>query len=443
MILRKRSNYPSQLDSPFQLQEHLQALYHHHTKSDQTNTTMALSRDTAQIIATPPEGIDKSLWLYELCRLLVLKANSLIVAFFDERPPCSSSTCPEMRASEWQYLCAVHDPPKSCCAIDYCCHTLDWAANVLTSQKNFPSRLTLGSETTGGSQQGIRHLTNIFRRVYRIFAHAWFQHRQSFWEVEGKEGIYILFKTVCDSYSLIPEENYTISPEAEGISASPEEEKEEEKESKSILRKKEGEDSKPEESNAIGTNSLAATTKRHKHTPSTGFTTIAEGGEEEELKSGSDSDASGTTSTSPPSAGKRLHKHTQSVIPAVPTIAEMDEEENKKKSHPLSQQLDKGSDGTTSTLAKTAQPTEINEPLQASEKAETNSSRQPAAEEKSAETYQTKLADAPLEGEEEGEEEAPPVPPKLEERQQEREQEQEKLEEPPSKASEVEELKPA
>lgn len=398
---------------------------------------MGLSRDTAQIIATPPEGIDKSLWLYELCRLLVLKANSLIVAFFDERPPCSSSTCPEMRASEWQYLCAVHDPPKSCCAIDYCCHTLDWAANVLTSQKNFPSRLTLGSETTGGSQQGIRQLTNIFRRVYRIFAHAWFQHRQSFWEVEGKEGIYILFKTVCDSYNLIPEENYTISPEAEGILAVPEEEKEKEKEkeSKSILRKKEGEDSKPEEPNATSTNSLAATTKRHKHTPSTGFTTIVEGGEEEELKSGSDSDTSSTTSTSIPSAGRRLHKHTQSVIPAVPTIAESDEEESKVISKPESQQLDKGSDGTASTPAKTAQPTELNESPQASEKVETSSSHQPAMEEKSEETYQTNLADAPREGEEE----APPVPPKLEEP----EQEQEKQEEPPSKAPDAGEPKPA
>lgn len=391
---------------------------------------MALSRETAQIIATPPEGIDKSLWLYELCRLLVLKANSLIVAFFDERPPCSSGTCPEMRASEWQYLCAVHDPPKSCCAIDYCCHTLDWAANVLTSQKNFPSRLTLGSETTGGSQQGIRQLTNIFRRVYRIFAHAWFQHRQSFWEVEGKEGIYILFKTVCDSYNLIPEENYTISPEAEGILAAPEEDKEKDKENKSILRKKEGEDAKPEEYNATSTNSLAATTKRHRHTPYTGFTTIAEGGEEEELRSESDSDASGTTSTSTPSAGKRLHKHTQSVISAVPAIAESDEEENKVKSQLLTQQLDKGSDGKPSTPAKTTQPTEIFEPPQASEKAETNSSHQPAVEEKSEETHLASLADAPREGEEE----APPVPPKLEGP----EQEQEKLGELPIKASEAE-----
>lgn len=240
---------------------------------------MALSRETARILANPPEGVDRSLWLYELCRLLVMKANSLIVAFFEEKPPCSSATCPEMRASEWQYLCAVHDPPKSCCAIDYCCHTLDWAANVLTSQKNFPSRLTLGSETTGGSQQGLRQLTNIFRRVYRIFAHAWFQHRQSFWEVEGREGLYILFKTVCDAYALIPEENYTISPEAEGIVSAPEEEKE----GKTILRRSEDEDAKSDDSDAPTTISTGATTRRHKNTPSTGaaVTTIAEGDEDD------------------------------------------------------------------------------------------------------------------------------------------------------------------
>lgn len=240
---------------------------------------MALTPETARILANPPEGVDRSLWLYELCRLLVMKANSLIVAFFDEKPPCSSATCPEMRASEWQYLCAVHDPPKSCCAIDYCCHTLDWAANVLTSQKNFPSRLTLGSETTGGSQQGLRQLTNVFRRVYRIFAHAWFQHRQSFWEVEGREGLYILFKTVCDAYALIPEENYTISAEAEGIVSVPEEEKE----AKTILRKPDDEDAKSDDSDASTTISTGATTRRHKNTPSTGaaVTTIAEGDEDD------------------------------------------------------------------------------------------------------------------------------------------------------------------
>jgi hypothetical protein len=244
---------------------------------------VALNHETARIIATPPEGVDRPLWLYEICRLLVIEINALVIAFFSENPPCSAATCPEMRASEWQYLCAVHDPPKSCCAIDYCCHTLDWASNVLTSQKNFPSRLTLGSETTGGSQQGMRHLTNIFRRVYRIFAHAWFQHRESFWEVEGRKGLYIFFKTVCDSYNLIPEENYTISPEAEGITASPEEEKE----SRAILKRGEDAELKADDADLkpLTNVSAGATTRRHKHTPSTGsaVTTIAESDEDDSL----------------------------------------------------------------------------------------------------------------------------------------------------------------
>jgi len=64
-------------------------------------------------------------------------------------------------------------------------------------------------------------MTEIFRRVYRIFAHAWFQHREVFWKVEYRTGIYVFFKTVCDEYRLIPEDNYTIPPEAEGIESTP------------------------------------------------------------------------------------------------------------------------------------------------------------------------------------------------------------------------------
>ena len=186
--------------------------------------TIPLNKDSALMLAQPPktsdgEPVDKNLWLYELCRFFTNKTNSIIVAFFNDSPPCSAETCPEMRASEWQYLCAVHDPPKSCAAIDYCCHTLDWAANILTSPKHFPSRLSMGG--AGGdpnsppNPNSMRQLVNIFRRVYRIYAHAWFQHREVFWKVEGKHGLYIFFKTVCDVYDLIPSDNFTIPPEAQ------------------------------------------------------------------------------------------------------------------------------------------------------------------------------------------------------------------------------------
>lgn len=213
----------------------------------------------------------------------------MIVAFFNESPPCSKDTCPEMRASEWQYLCAVHDPPKACCAIDYCTHTLDWAANQLTSSKTFPSRLTLGSQSTGGSQGGLRALTNVMRRCYRIFAHAWYQHRQVFWNIENTYGTYILFKTVCDVYNLIPQDSYTIPPEAEGL-ASPEEDPQDI--GRPSMRNAEPEQSKGTEPEATTSIPTGATTRRHKHTPSTGasVTTIAEGDEDDKEHHSPDKD---------------------------------------------------------------------------------------------------------------------------------------------------------
>ncbi|KAI9042907.1 Mob1 family protein [Aspergillus affinis] len=274
----------SQLDSPFQLQEHLKALYNHYTRPEGTDIVVPISRDVAIQLAEPPEGIDRSLWLYELCRFLTMKVNNLIIAFFAENPPCSASTCPEMRASEWQYLCAVHDPPKSCCAIDYCCHTLDWATTVLTSPKYFPSRLTLGSEAGGGPSASMRHLTNIFRRLYRIFAHAWFQHREVFWQVEGHDGLYIFFKTVCDMYSLIPEDNYTIPAEAEGVDVHQPAEQPDGRRL-TILRKDSG--GSPNlslEAMEPSSISTGATTRRHKNSPSTSsrVTTISESAEDDE-----------------------------------------------------------------------------------------------------------------------------------------------------------------
>ncbi|KAI9374047.1 Mob1/phocein [Aspergillus egyptiacus] len=275
----------SQLDSPFQLQEHLKALYNHYTRPEDSDTVIPITREVARQLAEPPEGVDRSLWLYELCRFLTMKVNNLIVAFFAENPPCSSQTCPEMRASEWQYLCAVHDPPKACCAIDYCCHTLDWATNILTSSKHFPSRLTLGSESGGGLQAGLRHLTNIFRRLYRIFAHAWFQHREVFWQVEGHDGLYMFFKTVCDMYHLIPEDNYTVPPEAEGDEAHPPQAQEQNGGRRLTILRKEDESLLPPldqaESSSIST---GATTRRHKSSPSIAsrVTTINESAEDSE-----------------------------------------------------------------------------------------------------------------------------------------------------------------
>lgn len=309
-----------QVESPFQLQEYLKSLYCSLTHDVESSTIKPITRDTAIQMAAPPiqqdtnEPVDKQLWLYELCRFLVQRTNRVIVSCFNDNPPCSSQTCPEMRASEWQYLCAVHEPPKSCCAIDYCCHTLDWAANVLTSTKHFPSRLSLGGEGAT-AYQSMRQLTNIFRRVYRIYAHTWFQHREVFWSVEQEEGLYKFYKTVCEYYSLISDDNYTVPPEAEG-----EREDSDEADARHDLDPEmyNNVDSNDDTQMHIGDESgqqpptaqpstpqtMPQTQRRHRHTPSTGtqVTSITESEEEEE-----------EDSARPP----RL-QHTDTQIPSAP-----------------------------------------------------------------------------------------------------------------------------
>ena len=134
----------------------------------------------------------------------------------------------------------------------------------------------------------MRQLTNIFRRVYRIFAHAWYSHRDVFWNVEGRTGLYIFYKTVCDVYGLVPEDNYTIPPEAEGIEPTAEPKSA----APPLIMKREPSDSGSQISDStlvegMSDHSLstAGTTKRHRHSPSVGATsvqTVVEENEEEE-----------------------------------------------------------------------------------------------------------------------------------------------------------------
>lgn len=203
-----------------------------------------------------------------------MQCNSLIVGFLFDTPPCSQATCPEMRASEWQFLCAVHDQPKSCCAIDYCCHTLDWAANVVTNPKIFPSRFTVLND--GHDKNAVqKNLVNVFRRLHRIFAHAWFQHRGVFWSLESQTGLYVFFKRVCDLNNLLPAENYKLPPEAEGLDPVPTEKEDNQPKITGIAKP-------PGREPAVGTqeeddrnSSLHArrsNTARHSSRPSTGST---------------------------------------------------------------------------------------------------------------------------------------------------------------------------
>jgi hypothetical protein len=139
--------------------------------------------------------------------------------------------------------------------------------------------------------------------VYRIFAHAWFQHREVFWKVETKTGLYVFFKTVSDAYGLIPEDNYTVPPEAEGREPAPEDKdaikaplilnKDSKGENDNQKANTEAElvqtESGPSFSNGGSSDAAVNTTKRHRQTPSAdlgAILTVLEENEEDDVTSG-------------------------------------------------------------------------------------------------------------------------------------------------------------
>ncbi|XP_016120967.1 MOB-like protein phocein, partial [Sinocyclocheilus grahami] len=85
------------------------------------------------------------------------------------RPGTKAKTATE----QWIFLCAAHKTPKECPAIDYTRHTLDGAACLLNSNKYFPSRVSI-------KDSSVAKLGSVCRRIYRIFSHAYFHHRQIF-----------------------------------------------------------------------------------------------------------------------------------------------------------------------------------------------------------------------------------------------------------------------
>ncbi|KAL7417353.1 Mob1/phocein, partial [Mrakia frigida] len=86
---------------------------------------------------------------------------------------CTPETCPDMRAGEWQYLCAAHPRLADCAAVDYVLHALDSITSMLNSSRVFPSRLSIPSTSR-------QNLKNIARRLSRIFGHAYSFHREVF-----------------------------------------------------------------------------------------------------------------------------------------------------------------------------------------------------------------------------------------------------------------------
>ncbi|KAF9085212.1 hypothetical protein BGX23_009879 [Mortierella sp. AD031] len=179
------------IESAFALREYLQSLI----RQDPHNVDLIISL---------PSGQDENAWIYEQLCQICLELNYLIVHL---EPECTPEVCPEMRAEEWMYYCATHPTPRECCAIDYLTHTLDGASALLNNVKFFPSRICV-------PEGSVKNFQSIARRLYRIFAHAYFHHRDIFDGFEAETSLYDRFlklsrarKLITDKLIIIPSLN--------------------------------------------------------------------------------------------------------------------------------------------------------------------------------------------------------------------------------------------
>ncbi|KAJ1818066.1 hypothetical protein GGH91_000839 [Coemansia sp. RSA 2671] len=177
-------NYESidEIKTELAAQEYLQSLIRRHRF------------DIDTLVEVPP-GVESLAWLYEHMRQICVELGYYLSTLHGE---CTELGCSVMRASETTYYCAGHGRPRPCSAMGYSVHTLDYAVRQLGSAASFPDRRhVLDSE--------IKHFQSMARRLYRVFAHAYFHHREVFERQEATTGLYARFVRLARKYELTPE----------------------------------------------------------------------------------------------------------------------------------------------------------------------------------------------------------------------------------------------
>ncbi|KAI0646406.1 Mob1/phocein [Trametes meyenii] len=214
----------SALDSAFQLQEYISLIIrldvHNVEKivaipgkeqSDNAENGGAKGDDKeTDKDAAGGVNVDPACWVYEHLRRVAQDLSHPLITMLQQE--CTRTSCPEMKAGEWLYLCVAHGNEgamEQCCAIDYILHTLDSATALLNSPRAFPSRLSVPATSH-------RHFTSLCRRLGRIFAHAYFHHREVFEQAEAESSLYARFLALVKYFDLVPLEFLVIPPRMDG-----------------------------------------------------------------------------------------------------------------------------------------------------------------------------------------------------------------------------------
>ncbi|KJA17426.1 hypothetical protein HYPSUDRAFT_57754 [Hypholoma sublateritium FD-334 SS-4] len=199
------------LDSAFQLQEYISLLIRFDVhdvdrivslpgssaKDKQESAEHGGSLKEAERLEV---SVDEACWIYEQLRRLAQDLSHPLITTLQQE--CTRASCPEMKAGEWLYLCVAHGNDgamEQCCAIDYILHTVDSATALLNSPRTFPSRLQI-------PQTSHRHFASLARRLGRIFAHAYFHHREAFEQAEAESSLYARFLALTARFDLVPAE---------------------------------------------------------------------------------------------------------------------------------------------------------------------------------------------------------------------------------------------
>ena len=145
-------------------------------------------------ILEPPPGQDEVVWKYEHLRQFCNELNGIAVKLQNE---CDPKVCVRMTVTEERtFLCAVHEEPRECSAVDYTLHALHGAASYLNSNKLFPSRVSI-------EESSVHRLSSVARRLYRIFSHAYFHHRTLFDDFERETYLCKRFTHYVTKYGLL------------------------------------------------------------------------------------------------------------------------------------------------------------------------------------------------------------------------------------------------
>ncbi|WWD21494.1 hypothetical protein CI109_105980 [Kwoniella shandongensis] len=180
----------SSLNGPFQLAEYL-ALKIRHDPHD-VKGLVEIPTGDGSVGGKAPE---RDVWIYEHLRRIPIDLTPFLTSLL---PICTRESCPQMKADEWLYLCVAHGGggTEECCAVDYILHTVDSTTALLNSSKNFPSRMQIPSAS-------LTHFPSLFRRLSRIFSHAYFHHREAFSLAESETSLYARFVGLCERYDLV------------------------------------------------------------------------------------------------------------------------------------------------------------------------------------------------------------------------------------------------